>query len=96
MGKGKKDKAVKTASDVKTKADGSKKKKVDRKLTEEVVGKYRFICPQFVKGAAETIGISNLPDDVSQILAEDVTYRLRSVVQVGFMKYLGGRGRVSV
>lgn len=82
MGKGKKDKVAKPVTEVKTKPDGSKKKKVDRKPTEEVVSKYRFIYPQFVKGAAEANGIPLLADEVALSLAEDVTYRLRTVVQV--------------
>ena len=36
-----------------------------------------------VKVIAESIGISNLPDEAAKELADDVSYRLKLIIQVG-------------
>ncbi|XP_033638259.1 transcription initiation factor TFIID subunit 6-like [Asterias rubens] len=39
------------------------------------------LTPESVKVIAESIGVSHLPDDASLMLAEDVTFRLKNLIQ---------------
>ena len=41
-----------------------------------------FISPESVKVVAESVGIGGLPDEASQHLADEVTYRIKQVIQV--------------
>ncbi|EPZ33902.1 transcription initiation factor TFIID subunit 6 [Rozella allomycis CSF55] len=40
-----------------------------------------LLSPQSIKIYAETIGISNLSEEVTQLVAQDVEYRLREIIQ---------------
>eukprot|EP00854_Cymbomonas_tetramitiformis_P029811 gene29811-37180_t len=41
------------------------------------------ICPESIKVVADSLGISNLEDEVAQAMAPDVEYRLREIIQEG-------------
>lgn len=41
-----------------------------------------------VKVIAESVGIGNLPDEAAKQLADDVSYRLKQIVQVSFQQIL--------
>lgn len=40
-----------------------------------------------IKVIAESIGIGNLPDDAAKDLAEEVSYRLKEIIQVNMIKF---------
>lgn len=83
MGKVKKDKVSKPIVDPKSKPHSPKKKKnSERKSTEDWNRKYGLIFPQSIKSMAESVGIGVISDDVASSLSEDVSYRLRSIIQV--------------
>jgi hypothetical protein len=42
-----------------------------------------------VKVIAESVGVGNLPDEGAKQLADDVSYRLKQIVQVSFQQILG-------
>jgi Transcription initiation factor TFIID, subunit TAF6 (also component of histone acetyltransferase SAGA) len=37
-----------------------------------------------IKVIAESVGVGNLPDEAAKLLADDVSYRLKQIVQVSF------------
>lgn len=37
-----------------------------------------------IKVIAEGVGVGNLPDEAAKLLADDVSYRLKQIVQVSF------------
>ena len=83
--KGKKDKVSKNSHDKKSKADVKAKRKNGEKkkmLLEEGTRKYGYISSTSVITMAEAAGFSNIQEDVAKNLAEDVTYRLRYIIQV--------------
>lgn len=41
-----------------------------------------------VKVIAESVGVGNLPDEAAKQLADDVSYRLKQIVQVSFQQSL--------
>jgi hypothetical protein len=41
-----------------------------------------------VKVIAESVGVGNLPDEAAKQLADDVSYRLKQIVQVSFQRIL--------
>lgn len=46
------------------------------------------LSPDSMKGIAESIGISGIPDDAASQLAEDVSYRLKLLIQVSFTLHI--------
>lgn len=38
-----------------------------------------------IKVIAESVGVGNLPDEAAKQLADDVSYRLKQIVQVSFV-----------
>jgi len=40
------------------------------------------LSQESIKVIAESIGVGNLPDEAAKELAEDVTYRLKDIIQV--------------
>lgn len=44
--------------------------------------RYAVLSSQTVKMFGECVGIADMSEDVAQLLSEDVTYRLRELVQV--------------
>lgn len=44
------------------------------------------LSQESIKVIAESIGVGNFPDEAAKDLAEDVSYRLKEIVQVG--KYI--------
>lgn len=82
--KGKKEKISKNSHDKKAKTDVSKKRKNGEKkkmVLEEGTRKYGYISSTSVVTMAEAAGFSNIQEDVAKNLAEDVTYRLRYIIQ---------------
>ena len=49
--------------------------------------KFAQIPKESVRAHAESIGISEVPDDVAAMVAEDACYRLREVMQVQYMYF---------
>jgi len=47
--------------------------------------RYAVLSKETVQIYAESVGISDLTEDVSSQLAEDVSYRLRDIIQVRIM-----------
>ena len=47
--------------------------------------RYAVLSSQTVKMFAESVGLADLSDDVVDLLSEDVTYRLRELVQVHYI-----------
>jgi len=45
------------------------------------------LSQESIKVIAESIGVGNLPDEAAKELAEDVTYRLKDIIQVLIMFY---------
>lgn len=45
------------------------------------------LSQESMKVIAESIGVGNLPDEAAKDLAEDVSYRLKEIIQVGFNSY---------
>ena len=89
MGKIKKEKPSKNLLDKKIKIDVSKKKKNGEKRKNslsEGTRKYGYISTKSVLTMAEAAGFSGLQEDVAKNLAEDVTYRLRYIIQVCVFK----------
>lgn len=89
LGKIKKDKISKNSHDKKSKTDVSKKRKNgEKKKTsmEEGTRKYGYISANSVITMAESAGFSGIQEEVAKNLAEDVTYRLRFIIQVSFDK----------
>ena len=41
------------------------------------------LSQESMKVIAESIGVGNLPDEAAKDLAEDVSYRLKEILQVG-------------
>jgi transcription initiation factor TFIID subunit 6 len=39
-----------------------------------------------IKVIAESVGVGNLPDEAAKQLADDVSYRLKQIVQVSFVQ----------
>lgn len=39
-----------------------------------------------IKVIAESVGVGNLPDEAAKQLADDVSYRLKQIVQVSFVR----------
>ena len=50
-------------------------------MLDEIVGP-SVVATESIKVIGESIGISGIGDDVARELAEDITYRLKSLVQV--------------
>ena len=87
LGKVKKEKISKNSHDKKSKTDVSKKRKNGEKkknLMDEGTRKFGYISANSVITMAEAAGFTNIQEDVAKNLAEDVTYRLRDVIQVGY------------
>lgn len=85
MGKIKKEKSSKSSHDRKNKTEVPKKKKNAEKkktVTDEGTRRYGYISAKSVITMAETAGFSGIQEDVAKNLAEDVTYRLRYIIQV--------------
>lgn len=85
MGKIKKEKISKNSHEKKDKVEVQKKRKnVEKKKgsTEESSRKYGYISAKSVITMAESAGFPGLQEDVARKLAEDVTYRLRYIIQV--------------
>ncbi len=40
------------------------------------------LSPESMRVLAETVGIAGLPDEASNAMADDITYRLKQVIQV--------------
>jgi len=53
--------------------------------------KFATVFPESVKVCAEAVGVSDLAEDIAQILAEDATYRLREVVSKSCLFMRQGR-----
>jgi len=53
------------------------------KMTEPDLMYGTTLSLESVKVIAESIGISNLPDEAAKELADDVSYRLKLIIQVG-------------
>ncbi|KAH9370611.1 hypothetical protein HPB48_010726 [Haemaphysalis longicornis] len=52
------------------------------------------LSPESMKVIAESIGISNLPDEAAKELADEITYRLKVIAQVCVrFRASGRRGR---
>ncbi|KAK6616886.1 hypothetical protein RUM43_014856 [Polyplax serrata] len=84
MGKIKKEKISKNSHEKKDKVEVQKKRKnVEKKKssTEESSRKYGYISAKSVITMAESAGFPGLQEDVARKLAEDVTYRLRYIIQ---------------
>lgn len=45
------------------------------------------LSQESIKVIAESIGVGNFPDEAAKELAEDVSYRLKEIVQVCYIKY---------
>lgn len=45
------------------------------------------LSQESIKVIAESIGVGNFPDEAAKELAEDVSYRLKEIVQVSYTKY---------
>lgn len=82
---------VKVKKDVSSKNSGSKSDKTQpskkaEKRSEPSTKRYAVVSPESISVIGEEIGISELPEDVCYGLAEDVSYKLREVVNVSFVK----------
>lgn len=44
------------------------------------------LSQESIKVIAESIGVGNFPDEAAKELAEDVSYRLKEIVQVNYIK----------
>ena len=44
--------------------------------------RYAVLPKETIRLYAESAGHANLPDEVTEVLAEDVSYRLRDLIQV--------------
>ena len=53
---------------------------MDEKIKDE--RRFSALPPQSVAAVAENLGIAELPSDISRLLAEDATYRIRALLQV--------------
>lgn len=85
MGKIKKEKTSKNSHEKKSKGELSKKRKNGEKKktsNDEGTRKYGYISANSVITMAEAAGFTGIQEDVARNLAEDVTYRLRYIIQV--------------
>jgi len=46
------------------------------------------LSQESIKVIAESIGVGNFPDEAAKDLAEDVSYRLKEIIQVNCMYYI--------
>ena len=56
--------------------------KIDFKMTENESVYGTTLSQESMKVIAESIGIGNLPDEAAKDLAEDVSYKLKEIIQV--------------
>lgn len=80
--KSKKDVSSKNSS---SKSDKTQPSKKAEKRSEPSTKRYAIVSPESIAIIGEEIGISELPDDVCCGLAEDVSYKLREVVNVSIV-----------
>lgn len=64
----------------------SRKKKIEKKPLEG--RKYAQIAPQSITLKAESCGFTELHEDISRVLSQEVSYRLREIVHVCILNYL--------
>jgi hypothetical protein len=67
----------------------SHKKKTEKKSGES--RKYAQISYDSISFAAEANGLIALSDDIINELAEDVSYRLREVIHVSYVRLISGK-----
>lgn len=67
----------------------SHKKKTEKKSGES--RKYAQISYDSISCAAETNGLIALSEEIRKQLAEDVSYRLREVIQVSCVRFFSGK-----
>lgn len=46
------------------------------------------LSQESIKIIAESVGVSNISDEAAKILADDISYRLKVMVQVRMLHYL--------
>lgn len=62
-------------------------KKSGDKRPADSTRKFAVMSSEFIKIVADSIGISEIPDDTCAALAEDLSYKLREVIHVSALSY---------